>query len=61
MERIVEICCGSYEDALNAYRNMTQNTLNVDYLDALKDSGFSNPFTSKVIKNISSEIKREFL
>ena len=49
------------EDALNAYRNMTQNTLNVDYLDALKDSGFSNPFTSKVIKNISSEIKREFL
>ena len=22
MERIVEICCGSYEDALNAYRGV---------------------------------------
>ena len=22
MERMIEICCGSYEDALNAYRNI---------------------------------------
>ena len=28
MERIIEICCGSYEDALNAYHG-EQNALNL--------------------------------
>lgn len=49
------------DKALQIYRNMTQNTVNVDYLDALKSSGLQNPFTSSLIKDIAKEVEDQFL
>lgn len=49
------------EDALQAYRNITQYTMNTKYLEPLKASGLSNPFDSDLIKNIADQIKQQFL
>ena len=32
MERLVEICCGSYEDALNAYKGKAKRIEFNDYI-----------------------------
>lgn len=47
--------------ALQAYRNITQYTINTKYLKPLKASGLSNPFDSDLIKNIADQIKQQFL
>lgn len=48
------------DEAILTYRNMTQNTINVDYLDALKNANLSNPFTSQIIQEIAKQIKKDF-
>ncbi|RGC52550.1 peptidase M3 [Absiella sp. AM29-15] len=49
------------EDALQAYRNITQYTLNTQYLEPLKASGLSNPFDSDLIMNIADQFTKQFL
>ena len=49
------------DDALQAYRNITQYTLNTQYLEPLKASGLSNPFDSDLIKNIADQFTKQFL
>lgn len=49
------------EDALQAYRNITQYTINTKYLEPLKASGLSNPFDSDLIKNIADQFTKQFL
>lgn len=55
------ISTNNREDALQAYRNITQYTMNTEYLEPLKASGLSNPFDSDLIKNIADEVTKQFL
>lgn len=47
--------------ALGAYRNLTQQTINVPYLAALSSAGFSNPFTTDLIRTIGKEVRKKYL
>ena len=47
--------------ALNAYRSITQNTVNSGYREPLKRAGLSDPFTSDMVKELAATMKRLYL
>ena len=42
--------------ALSTYDQITQYTLNSEYLNALKESGLKNPFTSNCVEEIAGAL-----
>lgn len=54
-----EVSSADRNEALEIYDKITQHTINVDYLDALQDSGLSNPFTSDCVGQVGEALTRE--
>lgn len=54
MERIVEICCGSYEDALNAYRGGASR---IELNSALHLGGLTPSLASLVLTKKHTDLK----
>lgn len=47
--------------ALNAYRSITQNTVNSGYREPLKRAGLSDPFTSDMVADLAKTVNSMFL
>lgn len=58
---IWELAQSDRSTALNAYRSITQNTLNCGYLEPLARAGLSNPFTSDMVKQLADTLYHEYL
>lgn len=58
---IWEIAQSDRSVALDAYRSITQNTLNCGYLDPLSRAGLSNPFTSNMVQKLADTLYEEYM
>ena len=47
--------------ALNAYRSITQNTVNSGYREPLKRAGLSDPFTTDMVADLAGTMRAKFL
>ena len=47
--------------ALNAYRSISQNTVNSGYREPLKRAGLSDPFTSDMVADLAKTVRAKFL
>lgn len=47
--------------ALEAYRSISQNTINCGYLIPLSQAGLSNPFTSDLVKSLADTLYESYL
>lgn len=54
-----EVSTADRAKALDIYDKMTRYTINVGYLDALRNSGLSNPFSSDCVEQVGAALTRE--
>ena len=58
---IWELSQENRQDALAAYRSITQNTVNSGYREPLKRAGMSDPFTTDMVKDLAEAVREKFL